>query len=294
MPSDELEVTALGTEPVSGCLVGIPGRQRVCGRFDVELHHLVVSHAAETVAAFGSFHITMVRHPRAGDRDAVHLFDALKRVYQRSTSVPANLVQVVWTPASGLPEDVYVNTFHFNTAVAKDEDVAGDIVDNLQALYNTFETYLSSSISGVGVVKFYDLTDAQPRTPWATLAISTEPGAGQRLPDEVAVCLSYRAVFVSGSPNARRRGRVFIGPLNVNALSAANNGDLVSGTLVTLMASAAVALKTASDATADWSWVVWSTVDNAAREVLEGWIDNAFDTQRRRGRAPTSRVIWSL
>jgi len=47
-------------------------------------------------------------------------------------------------------------------------------------------------------------------------------------------------------------------------------------------------------------WAVYSpttdavdTIDNAFNDVLDGWVDNAFDTQRRRGPAATTRITWT-
>jgi len=55
---------------------------------------------------------------------------------------------------------------------------------------------------------------------------------------------------------------------------------------------AATYLKGASDAAADWTWVVYSTVDNAMYPVDNGWVDNSWDTQRRRGVKPTARYTF--
>jgi len=36
-----------------------------------------------------------------------------------------------------------------------------------------------------------------------------------------------------------------------------------------------------------------SPSDGAAFPVQSGWVDDAFDTQRSRGDAPTTRIEWS-
>jgi hypothetical protein len=38
---------------------------------------------------------------------------------------------------------------------------------------------------------------------------------------------------------------------------------------------------------------VWSQVDQFAVEVDNGWIDNAFDTQRRRGQQVSTKTLWN-
>jgi len=46
----------------------------------------------------------------------------------------------------------------------------------------------------------------------------------------------------------------------------------------------------AADANNDW--IVYSTVDQAGHEVIGGWVDNAWDIQRRRGELSTSRLTF--
>ncbi len=42
---------------------------------------------------------------------------------------------------------------------------------------------------------------------------------------------------------------------------------------------------------ADVAWVIYSPTDNQYRGVTNAWVDNAWDTQRSRGLAPTSRQV---
>jgi hypothetical protein len=41
-------------------------------------------------------------------------------------------------------------------------------------------------------------------------------------------------------------------------------------------------------------WVVYSPKLDAFAEVDNLWVDNAFDTQRRRGERPTARTVVAL
>jgi hypothetical protein len=52
-------------------------------------------------------------------------------------------------------------------------------------------------------------------------------------------------------------------------------------------------MKAAAIASASWDWVVYSPTDDAYHEVANGWVDNAWDTQRRRGYKPTSRTTFT-
>jgi len=62
--------------------------------------------------------------------------------------------------------------------------------------------------------------------------------------------------------------------------------------MVTALAAAGGALLTASTAAATWAWLTYSTVAPGYTQVVNGWVDNEWDTQRRRGRAATSRTTF--
>jgi hypothetical protein len=62
---------------------------------------------------------------------------------------------------------------------------------------------------------------------------------------------------------------------------------------MTAIANAAQTLSASIEAiSALCHWVVWSEADQDAGSVFDGWIDNAFDTQRRRGVQASSRTTW--
>jgi hypothetical protein len=123
------------------------------------------------------------------------------------------------------------------------------------------------------------------------------------LPNEVALCLSYQAVAISGESQARRRGRIFFGPLCNTANTLSATGECrPSAALVTALCGAATLLATpAATAAGDLvHWAVYSpttdlteTIDDAFQDVDNGWVDNSFDTQRRRGRDATARTTWT-
>jgi len=139
--------------------------------------------------------------------------------------MPIGLVQVAFRHDSGLPEDAAVNTFHFEaTSIsASAADVVSDIQD---AFYKAsfperVDDYLSGLLTGTADVTVYNLADPQPRVPVLETTLSVDLTTGADLPEEVAFCLSYKAASASGSPPARRRGRIYLGPLNTAALNAA-------------------------------------------------------------------------
>jgi len=141
-------------------------------------------------------------------------------------------------------------------------------------------------------IKYYDLAQAvPPNYPLSTntwnLAVNPT-GAG--LPSEVALCLSFQGQRVSGSPQARRRGRVYIGPCTQSINSSARPSSGARGQL----ASAAVTLTSNLKAISNISLLgVWSHANNLAVEIEDGWVDDVWDTQRRRGVQRVSRDVWT-
>lgn len=165
------------------------------------------------------------------------------------------------------------------------------IVDELVTFYNGLRTYYSPSIATGGhEVQFYRQSDPEPRVPiyQESWTFSAAP-SGTALPSEMAVALSFQADKVSGLSQARRRGRVFIGPLNITA----NSSGRPLAALRAFMQTGATVLVDAS-ADSDWTWVVFSRVNVDASPVTNGWIDDAFDVQRRRGLEWTSRNVWTV
>lgn len=192
--------------------------------------------------------------------------------------------------SSAIAADKPQNTWHFQTAVGTTP--YADIQAALAAFYNAIRGDLSGRVATNGHrTRIYDLADPEPRAPvydvsW-NFAGSTGSGA---LPPETALVMSFQGTRVSGVSQARRRGRVYIGPLDV----ASSDGDGRPATAtVTAIRGAGQALLDASDAAANWKWAIRSEVDNTMVLVNNGWVDDAWDTQRRRGLDATTRQTFS-
>lgn len=199
------------------------------------------------------------------------------------------LAEMPWD--SGLPEDVTINTWYFNAAA--DADLAG-VFDELATFYAGVDAWLSSILAGGTdglILTAYDLADAEPREPVRTDGFVLTLGSGQPLPTEVACVVSYHAAFESGVNKARRRGRVYLGPLDVGIQSGISS--FIAPGPQDGIRDAAQALLDASDAAANWAWMQYSSTEAFARVVTGGWVDNSFDTQRRRGIRATSRLLFS-
>jgi hypothetical protein len=203
--------------------------------------------------------------------------------------------QVVFQGASDLPEDVYVNTFHFVTPAGDSAVQRAAVAGRLKTFYevagtgsaNSVGQFLSPYVRRPYLIKLYDMADLPPRQPLIdNTGVLPAPLTVTGLPEELACVLSFR-----GDPplTARRRGRVYIGPLCLEAIdqSDAANPSLIDASLRFALRGAATDLAAAPE-----GWSVYSPTANQWTPVVDGWIDNAVDVQRRRGAAATVRSPW--
>lgn len=206
--------------------------------------------------------------------------------------------QVTFQGATNVPRDRFINTFHFDSAEASLTAAAIDIGPSLGTFYGTVAypqadgmfKYLSQFILRPFKIRYYDMAQAEPRVPYEqSYTLTAHPaGAVNDLPEEVAVCLSFH-----GDPpvTPRRRGRIYLGPLNGACFFDASTTTpaRVSPTLRTDACNRMLGL-----ATSDVGWSVWSPTSSTLVPVTAGWVDDAMDTQRRRGPDPSARTVWAL
>lgn len=198
-------------------------------------------------------------------------------------------VQVALHNDSGLDEDDVVNTWHF-TGSANSTDGAA-IVDHLETFYDAFDDWLSNTLSGSCTAKLYNIDALPSGPPFYTETFTITPGTGQSLPSEVALCLSYQAAQTPGLDQRNRRGRIYLGPF-ADAANTTSGVARPNSTMIGIIGTAATALATAAFGTGT-PWHVYSSTLGTSAPVVDGWIDNAWDTQRRRGVAPTTRTTWT-
>lgn len=208
--------------------------------------------------------------------------------------------QWVWQGPSGLPTDVYTNTWYFRN---RQEPSVTPIADRIEAVLTAFWTsiigpvpvidFIPNDITAQPVLmKTYDLGTGPPRTPVdeRNLDFSAFGGTATPLPQEVALVLSYYAGRQELEPpinGKRRRGRLYLGPFTEDAVGG-GNADVEAN----LIASVAAAADNVRTTTEDVEWSQLSTTDGVLNEVTGGWVDNAWDTQRSRGREPTGRTTF--
>lgn len=226
---------------------------------------------------------------------------------------------------SGMAEDTVENVFNVGTDTEPDGALALAASALVAAFYTVTPTgavqdlgfYISESISrttnacSILTYKTDDLTGATPfGSPMGTLSFTMTPAAaGTPLPEEVSSVISYHADLTDVPvtmpnpspppaiirPAQRRRGRVFVGPLTgITAVETANRVR-PSDQFMDDSTYAFRDLATGIDGLSGVAKLgIWSKADGEHYPVTDCYMDNAWDTQRRRGPDPTSRVEKSI
>lgn len=203
---------------------------------------------------------------------------------------------------SGDAKDTYVNTFHFVGTPSDEATSLAALATAVKAFYLWPQTFMSNFALGPGrTIKVYDLEDPVDSANGITRPTHYEEiqflevgsnGGKDPLPEECAVCLSFEGLQVAGVSRARRRGRLYIGPFNIDALDGANSNAqcFVAPSLAQSLVSGAAELMTSALA-AGFTWVIHSTVNDNDVTLARVWVDNSFDTVRGRGKPATSRIV---
>jgi hypothetical protein len=245
-------------------------------------------------------------------------------------------VVIVFQGNSGIPKDEMENSFHFQTASGPGvEATQAEAATAASRISNFFDgagaggtpsiaDYMSPMLLPTATYKVYDyfggvvkpngdVDTGPPMSVFTGGAVS--PAASEGLPEEVALCLSYWTT----SNTARHRGRVYLGPLGMNAattglaevrpnpafmatMSTAGSRLVEPGTAAQSTGGIAPVIpSTPVPASVDGvNWYLRSRVGSGSagapvpkwEAVTAGWVDNEWDSQRRRRIAATSRVTF--
>jgi len=233
------------------------------------------------------------------------------------------LARVVLPPVSALPEDNVLIDLAFSGDFTTGTWPGGATRDAIADFFNTSTggslqpaLLLSEDVSrdtNAAEVRLYEITDLSGATPlgspfysdsWTVGAISG--GASGPLPSEVATVSSFKADdpgVPETAPNptpppatirpaARYRGRIFVGPWDAGVIDNANPSSArPAESVLAGLRDGAVAFLGVALAAEDVTWGVWSRSDEIVRPVFTVSTDNAFDTVRSRGVAPTYRNV---
>lgn len=232
-------------------------------------------------------------------------------------NIPVRVQQTIFA-SSGLPEDNIVNTVHYqidSTLVSTTNlhAMAGEVAQAFTLADgggHTIGYYMGTTVSRTAhpeVATYLLDADGRSGSPetvdyWpGTLAARS--ASDNDLPREVALCLSLHgdlagiAEDVPGGPagpagdthpRARVRGRLFIGPWNLDA------GGLRPGASVrTLLQNIGTALiANNGHSTAEYLPAIYSRKNRATVPMTGGWVDDEWDIQRRRGTQRTTRTLF--
>lgn len=218
---------------------------------------------------------------------------------------------------SGLPEDDIVNTFHFGTDPGGiTTQMSADFEIALDAFWHgnptqggvPLDAYLSGRLDrtkgrdyDIYVKETGEKDFGSPVDIVRGKAFSAV-GSNANLPAEVALCGSFHGDLTDipeeagvTRPAARRRGRIYVGPLNTAAQNTTGTAVVSrpAQQFIDCLANRIEILRLSSEAVPEWSWGVAHAASTAAwtfTKVEGGWVDNEWDTQRRRGHLATQRT----
>lgn len=213
--------------------------------------------------------------------------------------------QVVFPGASGLPEDRFVNSWAFKrraggVGTPTEEAYRDEVFTRLKEFYaepvvpthggqaQRVMDFLSTHVLNGAECRLYSLFQPPPREVDIRPMEFTIPTGTADLPREVAVVAS----FYSERNLPRRRGRIYLGPLRASVCQMVNNVPVVNPEMLGTVTAAMKRL--ASEGVGDlMDWGVLSPTDGDIKGVTHGWVDNDFDTQKRRGIKANARVTWA-
>jgi hypothetical protein len=197
----------------------------------------------------------------------------------------AYTAQVIARALSGLARDDTVNTLHFTSGANPGTQ---PLADDLEA---AFRTKLGGATQICGGMKRWDVKIYEdgpaPNPPKSEKIGATQPVYDSG-PREVALCLSFKGSSpLSGLPaglTQKQRGRIYIGPFHSSQPSSSRPNAFLRTVLLDLGSL----IKNAGGS--GFLWVAGS--DQV--EVSKLWVDDEWDTQRRRGFRPTARSERSV
>lgn len=203
--------------------------------------------------------------------------------------------QITFPFFTNLPTDVITNTLYFQGSGTFAEDYP-DLVAPLNAFYEScyaigIANYIDEALA---TIKFYDMEQPAPRVPEVESLAFDVTNSVSTVPTEVAAVLSFQGNQVSGVPQARRRGRIYLGglvPAQLTA-SAVDAFPILAPAFITDIVDAAEVLRDTTNGLSI-GWRVYSPTLGTFAAVSNGWVDNSPDTQRRRSVNASQRTLWS-
>lgn len=203
-----------------------------------------------------------------------------------SPGVHAIVEVTIQCKSTDTPRDWMTNTVSFNsgapTVTTAQWQALADAVKGVW--FATSGSWVHYGNSFGGKVVCYDRADATPRAEKAVSIFTPGTWATTiNFPRQIACCLS----FYSLRNLKRQRGRVYLPPSNsmtvVDGIGTAQMNQFLG--LGTQLATVAGAL------TPVWTHEVWSVAGDTDHPVSNYWVNDVWDTQRRREPKESTRVV---
>lgn len=208
-----------------------------------------------------------------------------------------------------------VNVWHFESddveTEANDADAIADRLVDAYEIIGASVGYWSANLTSDIRVKVYNLEDEEPRVALQD-RLDFLPGVGGSvMPNEVALCASFRSNFASGQNRRRTRGRVYLGPWSTDGLVDSVGDARPSAGLRTAVINMLDHLLEWTAGLGGYRLSIFSRADagnpaggngaytaaqlvNAFHRAEVTWVDDSWDTQRRRGLASTTRTTGGI
>jgi hypothetical protein len=221
---------------------------------------------------------------------------------------------------TNLPKDAVTNSFVVANTLAFGDTERESAMDAIVDFYNLatptstvpVANRLSQALSRATdacTIRCYDITThldgSNHGSPVDARSFTLAASAGATgLPSEVACVLRFEALgrdtalveapdsgdsgLANDRPKQRHTGRVFLGPLVTQSIAAGSNPPrLATDNINTFLEAGQRLAQDIDTIDAGVGLGVWSRADAVIRVVGHVAVDNAFDTQRRRGEAAT-------
>lgn len=208
-------------------------------------------------------------------------------------ALPVNVYtcQVRIPMTTGVGADAVTNTFHLRwdgSGSPAEADFLAGPKTLLNGFYTAAGSLLSAFVSNTTIgLKVYEAWNPPPREPVYLATFTGITKGGVAGVPELSMVMSFQGAPAVGVSQARRRNRIYLGPLGF-----ASSGVEVPAAQQDILRDAGQGLLDASDASANWTWVAASPTGVSATPVTNGWVDNAWDIQRRRGWLASTRLTF--
>src|SRR4028119_400165 len=211
---------------------------------------------------------------------------------------------------SGKPEDASVNVWHFSTIGTPVEADFAVIGNAVAEYYGAISPLIAVNVSTAALAHRVDLATVTMGAAGAADDVvspiqyvkqfTMASQVHNALPNEVAVCMSF-AGDLSGlqeesgltRPRARRRGRIYLGPIGAGQLTAAapaNEPQIALSCRETVLDAYDNMTTVLAASSPNTRHVIYSRVGASTAIVTSVSVDNEFDTLRSRGKKPSIRM----